>query len=311
MLILCFLMTNQMDHIPVMAEEVLQFSREAQGEPQWALDATWGRGGHTRLWLDAFPDLRVVGLDRDLAAHEYAQTHFAKELDASRLQMIHGSFHNLGDLWQSRLQALTLTQGGFDLILADLGVSSPQLDDPLRGFSFYHDGPLDMRMDQGQRTTAATIVNQWSERELNELFQELGEIRSPYRVVRALVHDRRENPFQSTMQLAGLIERVDGWHRRGHHPATKYFLALRLAVNDEISALKPSVLQMIDCLAPGGRLLVITFHSLEDRIIKYAMRESVVKGRMVNKKVVVPSDEECERNPRSRSAKLRVFEREA
>jgi 16S rRNA (cytosine1402-N4)-methyltransferase len=199
--------------------------------------------------------------------------------------------------------------GGFDVILADLGVSSPQLDQAARGFSFYQEGPLDMRMDQSQGATAADIVNSWPEVELLDLFTRYGEVRSPRRVVRALVNDRKQTPFTTTSQLSGLIERVEGWRKKGQHPATRYFLALRMAVNNELSGLETSVPDLMRALSEKGRLIVITFHSLEDRIIKYAFREAPALGFPLFKKVVVPSEEEILQNPRARSAKLRVFQR--
>lgn len=192
----------------------------------------------------------------------------------------------------------------------DLGVSSPQLDDPERGFSFYHDGPLDMRMDPTQGTSAQEIVNTWTEVGLQRVFMELGEIPRPHRVVKAILQDRREKPFTTTSQLSQLIERVEGWRKKGRHPATQYFLALRLLVNEELDGLKESLpLLMEKALRPGGRLLVITFHSLEDRIVKNIFKDRKDLGVPVNKKVIVPSREEILENPRSRSAKLRVFSR--
>ncbi len=179
--------------------------------------------------------------------------------------MKHFNFHNIAELNQT-----------FDVILLDLGVSSPQLDEAERGFSFYHDGPLDMRMNQQLPHTAADIVNTWPEVELIELFTELGEIRRPQRVVRAIVNDRKEKPFSTTRDLSGLIERVEGWQRKGHHPATRYFLGLRMAVNNELSGLESCLPELMRSLTPNGRLIIITFHSLEDRIVKYAFKESSV-----------------------------------
>jgi 16S rRNA (cytosine1402-N4)-methyltransferase len=166
-----------------------------------------------------------------------------------------------------------------------------------------------MRMNQANELSAEYIVNTFSEDELNDVFKKYGEIFKPYRVTRALVHDRKENAFKTTRQLAGLIERVDGWKQKGMHPATKYFMALRLVVNRELEVVEESLAQMASRLKPGGRLCVITFHSLEDRIVKNGFKDLSNLGSPVFKKVVVPSDSECAENPRSRSAKLRIFER--
>ena len=188
------------------------------------------------------------------------------------------------------------------------------------------DGPLDMRMDRGQELTAERILATWTEAELNDVFKSYGEVRSPYRVVRALVHDRKTKPFVRTRQLAGLIERVEGWKKKGMHPATNYFMALRIAVNEELSGLEDFLIRIVGALSEGARAAVISFHSLEDRIVKTTFRTlqnpcscppefplcqcgKKSAGKVVNRKVIIPSDEEIKANPRSRSAKLRVFEK--
>jgi 16S rRNA (cytosine1402-N4)-methyltransferase len=287
-------------HKPVLLSEVLQFA--AGTDPKWILDATFGRGGHTRALMEAHPHAKVIALDQDAAAVEYAKTSFAAPIAAHRLLVEHFNFHNVAQLKDR-------PDEGFDVILLDLGVSSPQLDEPERGFSFYNDGPLDMRMNQGQDLTAAGVINSWPEVELNALFQKYGEIRRPQRVVRAIVNDRTDKPFQTTREVASLIERVDGWRKKGHHPATQYFLALRMAVNNELAGLESCIPDLMRALSAKGRLIIITFHSLEDRIIKYAFREAKELGFPLTKKVVIPSDEETETNPRARSSKLRVFQR--
>ncbi len=286
-------------HVPVLCNEVLQFVEELPGRKELGVDLTFGRGGHSVALLKRFPDLKIFGFDRDQAAIDYGRIQFADEVKAGRLRLEKLNFHD----------EVPENPVGWDFILADLGVSSPQLDQAERGFSFYQDGPLDMRMDQAQALTAADIVNTWSARELSDLFYNNAEIKRPNRVVARIVEQRKLQPFSTTQQLSQLIEKSEGWRRRGHHPATEYFLALRLEVNQEISALRPAVERMMTRLRPGGRLVIITFHSLEDRIIKYAFKENPHLGAPVNKKVVVPDREEELRNPRSRSAKLRVFER--
>lgn len=261
-------------------------------------DGTAGRGGHLRAVLDSFPGIEAVAMDRDPAALEAIGKLFAPEIAKGQLRLVHGNF---ADFSAEKF-------GLFDMMLADLGVSSPQLDEAARGFSFYHEGPLDMRMDQTQELTAADVVNSWDEADLIELFRDLGEVRRPHRVAREIVHRRKSEPFTTTRQLAGLIERVDGWRKKGIHPATNYFLALRLHVNQELSLLDKGLSALQAGLKPGGRLAVLTFHSLEDRIVKNLFRHSEL-GKPVNKKVITPQRPEILANPRSRSAKLRIFER--
>ncbi|MCB0357723.1 MAG: 16S rRNA (cytosine(1402)-N(4))-methyltransferase RsmH, partial [Bdellovibrionales bacterium] len=196
-----------------------------------------------------------------------------------------------------------------DLILLDLGVSSPQLDVSERGFSFYNEGPLDMRMDLQQELTAATIINEWSEQELSDLFYQLGEIRFPNKVVRAIAAKRREHPITTTMELSELIQRTDGWRKKGKHPATQYFLALRLRVNNELENIQDSIETMVDLLSPGGWLMIISFHSVEDRIVKNLFKSFKPLGKNLTKKVIQAERLEIKNNPRARSAKLRIFQK--
>lgn len=289
-------------HIPVMAQEVLQaFAPFEQVKEQKELryfDGTFGRGGHYSLIKSLFPRLKAVVFDQDLAAIEHAKSQFSTEVQNESLLVQHGNFSQFSsEKW-----------GLFDMMLLDLGVSSPQLDEASRGFSFYHDGPLDMRMNATQEVTAQMLINEAEEQELIRIFKEYGEVHNPFRVVRALIHDRKQKPFETTKQLASLIERVDGWRRKGFHPATLYFQGLRLAVNQELESVESALPQLMQGLKPQGRLAVITFHSLEDRIVKNIFKNSDL-GKPVNKKVIVPSREEELANPRARSAKLRIFER--
>lgn len=291
-------------HIPVMLKEILEAaepklkSPTSEGKLRY-LDGTFGRGGHCRAILEKFPTAEAVALDRDLEAIEYGQQNFIDLVQAGRLRLVHKNY--------SEFTADEL--GYFDFMLLDLGVSSPQLDQGLRGFSFYHDGPLDMRMNQSEKQTAADIVNNYSEDELIKIFTEYGEIRRPFRVVSAIAHDRKEKAFATTRDLAGMIERVDGWHRKGHHPATQYFQALRIELNQELDHLEKAILPLMHGLKPNGRLAVLTFHSLEDRIVKNLFKSSSELGFPVNKKVIQPEWTEAKTNSRARSAKLRVFER--
>lgn len=292
------------EHKAVFLNDVLEVFRAHQGVVKTFWDGTFGRGGHTRAVLREFPEARGWAMDWDREAIEFAQREFSTEVTTGRLHMVHQSYADFG-----KFRSTPGVPEKFDLMLLDLGVSSPQLDQAERGFSFYHDGPLDMRMDQRQELTAAEIVNEWDEEDLARLFIEFGEVQRPYRVVRAIVHDRKTKPFTRTRELASMIERVDGWHKKGSHPATKYFLALRLSVNSELGVLTETLPQLIEALAPGGRLAVITFHSLEDRIVKNIFKDHLHLGKLVNKKVIKPSEEEISGNSRSRSAKLRAFER--
>lgn len=291
-------MTANFSHAPVMLNEVIAIFKESQTPLKTFLDGTFGRGGHTKAIAENFPGLKIWGMDQDDEAISAGNT-----LNLNHLTLVHGNF--------SEFDSKITDQTSFDGILLDLGVSSPQLDNAERGFSFYHDGPLDMRMDRSQKATAADIVNTWDEDELIELFKNLGEVRNPFRVVKAIVHDRKVTPFTTTRQLAGMIERVSGWRKKGFNPATQYFMALRLQVNGELRVLEETLPKLMNALTDKGRAVVITFHSLEDRIVKNIFKNNPELGRPVSKKVVKPSREEEKSNPRSRSAKLRAFERGA
>ena len=289
-------------HIPVMAQEVLQsfanFDAQKSEREFTYFDGTFGRGGHYALIKEQFPSLKAVVFDQDLVAVEHAKKHFQPEVEAKKLLVHHANFSQFSsEKW-----------GFFDMMLLDLGVSSPQLDEAQRGFSFYHDGPLDMRMNSTQEVTAAMLINEADEQELIRIFQSYGEVRSPFRVVRAIVNDRKAKPYTTTKELASLIERVEGWRRKGFHPATLFFQGLRLAVNQELESVENALPNLMKGLKPGGRLTVITFHSLEDRIVKNIFKNSEL-GQPVHKKVIVPTREEEVANPRARSAKLRIFER--
>ncbi len=302
-------MTERMSaapHIPVFLQAVIDVFKNAEGEIRYAFDGTFGRGGHTRAILKEWPDAKVVAFDWDEEAIRYGEENFASEIASGRLRLIRASYE---EFKKTRLTDSDFP-AGFNLMLLDLGVSSSQLDQAERGFSFYHEGPLDMRMDKRRELTAADIVNTWDEQDLARLFIEYGEVQRPYRVVRAIVHDRRHRkPFETTHELASMIERVDGWRKKGAHPATKYFLALRLKVNEELSTLSRALPDLIEGLSEGGVLAVITFHSLEDRIVKNIFRDHLHVGELVNKKVIKPDDDEIRRNPRARSAKLRAFKK--
>ncbi len=298
---------NFKDHIPVLLAQVTDLLWPesnnnlliSEGSPIRYFDGTFGRGGHYSALKSLIPNMQTVAFDQDPEAVRFAIENFKTEVESGQLQVQHANFSQFSpEKW-----------GLFDMMLLDLGVSSPQLDQAERGFSFYHEGPLDMRMNLLSESTAADIINQASENELIHIFQNYGEVRSPFRVVRAVVHDRKTQKFETTKQLAGLIERVEGWRKKGFHPATLYFQGLRLAVNQELEVIESTLPLMMQALKPGGRLAVLTFHSLEDRIVKNLFKDSSM-GRPVNKKVIVAERDEQVANPRARSAKLRVFEKQ-
>ncbi len=285
-------------HKPVLFNEVKSFC-QWEYQPKTYLDCTFGRGGHAKEILKLYPHLKCNFIDRDSEAIAYGKENFQDY----EVQFYQKNFMSLAE------DSSWLAFESYDLILADLGVSSPQLDQAGRGFSFYHDGPLDMRMDTEQDLTAADIVNHWPEEDLIEIFQKYAEIRNPQRIVKALLEMRSEKEFSRTIELADFFEKLLGWRKKGSHPATKFFLALRMEVNQEIAPLENAIQKCIDLLADQARLLVITFHSIEDRIVKWTMREQKHKGTILTKKVIQPSRDEEKENPRARSAKLRVFQK--
>ena len=288
-------------HKPVLLNEVLDSFAAFKGQSDLAFfDGTYGRGGHFRAIQEKFsPELSYL-IDQDQIAIQQAQIEWAGPIKKVSVKIFHQNFYEFVQMNEGH-QA-------FDMALLDLVVSSPQLDQAERGFSFNKDGPLDMRMNQTIGLTAAEIVNTVSHEELIFIFSKYGEIQNPARVVRAIVNDRVTQPFVTTLQLAGLIERVDGWHKKGFHPATQYFMALRLVINRELEVIEKVLPLLMKQMRDKGRISVITFHSLEDRIVKNIFKDSA-QGFLVNKKVIVPSVEECKINVRARSAKLRIFQK--
>ena len=303
-------------HNPVMMAEVM-----AAIKPRPAgryTDGTVGGGGHAAAILAASSATGwLSGCDRDGVAVEAARQRLAEF--TGRFELRQGNFADLGE-W--------VAPASCDGVLLDLGVSSPQLDWVERGFSFQQDGPLDMRMDTRQKLTAADLVNEASVDELAKIFWELGDERDARRFVRAIEKERPQRRFETTAQLAKLIERLSPRHGRKTHPATRVFQALRLAVNDEIGSLKRGLTAALTILKPGGRLAVITFHSLEDRVVKEfghaRSREYTFDGdvdvpelrrprapelKWVQRKSLKPSPDELTANPRCRSAQLRVLEK--
>ncbi len=303
-------------HKPVLLAEVLAALRPRAGG-RYA-DGTLGGAGHAAAMLTASsPTGWLSGCDRDGVAVEAAGARLAEF--AGRFEIRRGNFSELSE-W--------VPAGSCDGVLLDLGVSSPQLDVAERGFSFQSDGPLDMRMDARQALSAADLVNTAGPDELAKIFFEYGGERDSRRMARAIVHDRALRKFTTTRQLAELIERISPRHGKKSHPATKVFQALRIAVNDEIGSLERGLVGALKILKPGGRLAVITFHSLEDRVVKNFGRErardysfagevDIPELRvprqpelvLVTRKAVLPGEVELAENPRSRSAQLRVMEK--
>jgi 16S rRNA (cytosine1402-N4)-methyltransferase len=306
-----------MSHIPVLLDLVLEtLSPPGRDCPARLIDGTLGAGGHTAALLESGVG-EVLGLDVDEHALEIARENLAPY--AERAHIVHASYAEM---------TAAAHQIGWDYvdgILLDLGVSSMQLDSPERGFAFMRDGPLDMRFDPtGNRPPAAELVNYLDEAELAELFYKYGEERYSRPLARAVVAGR---PYQTTRQLAEIVEKAVPRHKWGSiHPATRIFQALRIAINDELGTIERALPAAIDLLRPGGRLAVISFHSLEDRIVKQAFKLAstdcicppkvpvCVCGhrasvRLVNRKPLEASEDEIAHNPRSRSAKLRVVEK--
>ncbi len=260
------------------------------------LDVTLGGGGHSALILERNPTVRVTGLDQDMNAIEAAKVRLQNYGD--RIEYWHGNFSNY-----------KLETPQFDGIIADLGVSSAQFDQPERGFSFRFDAPLDMRMNQNQGVTAAQIINSYSEKDLADLFYHYGEERFSRRIAQTIVQRR---PLNTTLELANvIIAAVVGRNspkRWRIHPATRVFQSLRIAVNQELEVLKTLLKRGPQWLKPEGRLCIISFHSLEDRLVKYGFRENS-DLQIITKKPLTPTDTEQKENARSRSAKLRIAQR--
>ena len=289
-----------------MAKEVLFWL--AREDRRAYLDCTVGYSGHAEKLLEASgSDSRLIGLDRDASAIAASRERLARFGD--RVLLIHGHFVDL----KQHLAANGIDQ--VDGILFDFGVSSTQLEEPARGFSFQGDGPLDMRMDQSVSGTAADLINRWPEAQLADTIFQFGEERFSRRIARAIVHARERHPLSTTKELVTVIEEaVPVNYRHGRiHCATRTFQAFRIAVNQELDCLEPALRDAVDVLTPGGRLCVISFHSLEDRIVKHTFRALSGKDNpslmVLTKKPQIPTREESERNPRSRSAKLRAAQR--
>jgi len=293
-------MESDAGHVPVLLEETLELLAVSPGG-LW-VDGTLGLGGHAEAVLRATaPDGRLVGFDRDQEALERAGARLVPF--GARVRLEHADYREipqrLGD---------ELASG----ILLDLGVSSLQLDDAERGFSFQREGPLDMRMDRSARGTAAELVNRMRESELADLIHEYGEEPFSRRIARAIVRAREAEPIETTTRLAEIVRRAAPRSRRpGFHPATRTFQALRIRTNRELDGLGEAIPRAAACLRSGGRLVVIAFHSLEDRAVKQAFRSLAGCGfSLLTRKPLRPGEAELRKNPRARSARLRALRRE-
>jgi 16S rRNA (cytosine1402-N4)-methyltransferase len=288
-------------HLPVLVAEVLDVLRPAPGAV--FVDTTLGAGGHARLLAQRVqPGGRLIALDRDPAMIELARP----RLEGLPVTVVHANFDRLGEVLDEH------GLGRVDGVLADLGVCSDQLDQADRGLSFSQDGPLDMRLDLDSGEPASALLRRLSERDLADLFWRYGEERFSRRIARRIVEQRRRTPIKTTGQLAELVRRCVPRGRPGGHrgidPATRVFQALRIAVNDELGALDRLLAQLPGRVRAGGRVALISFHSLEDRRVKHALRQREVWDDLTHKPVQA-GDEEVRRNPRARSAKLRAARR--
>lgn len=307
-------------HTPVLVREVVEALSPALSPGSVFVDCTVGGGGHAEALLETAPGIRMVGMDRDPDALEAARNRLARF--SPRLALVKANFAQVG------VVTAELVDGEVKGVLYDLGVSSPQLDRPDRGFGYRLDAPLDMRMDRSDPLSAAEVVNTYPEERLAEVISKFGDERFARRIARAIVRRRVSRPFDSSADLAEVVRSAipAATRRRGPHPARRTFQALRIEVNRELESLADSLPQSIEILSPGGRLAVIAYHSGEDRLVKRAMADAArgckcpadfprcVCGaraslRLLNRKPIRPTTEEVEANPRSDSARLRVAEK--
>ena len=309
---------SEFHHVSVLLDECIQgLNIRPDGI---YVDGTLGGAGHSSHIASKITTGRLIGIDRDEVALTAAAERLAPYGD--QVTLVHSNFCDIASV------LARLGIGGVDGILLDLGVSSPQLDDGARGFSYMADAPLDMRMDHSEALTAAAVVNTWSYEELKRILYEYGEERYAPQIALAICKRREQAPVRTTLELVDIIRSAmpPAALREKQHPAKRSFQAIRIAVNDELGAVSQVMRDAIPCLNPGGRLAVITFHSLEDRIVKNAMAEAAKgctcppsfpvcvcgkkpKVRLITRKPIVSGEEELARNPRARSAKLRICEK--
>jgi len=286
-------------HSPVMIDEIVEYLRPTEGRKY--IDATLGGGGHSKALVDRGGE--VLGIDQDPEAIDFVAAR--TDLDQSRIIIIEENFENISQVAKAN---------EFDRVdgtLFDLGVSSYQFDKPERGFSFQADAPLDMRMSPKLAVTAKDLVNGLGKKELYGLFTKLAQERFSRQIADAIISARQIKPIETTGELARIVSRVYANRKTGLHPATKVFQSLRIAVNDEINILRSALPLAFDLLKPGGRLIVISFHEGEDRVVKLLFKDlgQAGEGKVLSKKPLVPLASEVADNPRSRSAKMRVVEK--
>jgi 16S rRNA (cytosine1402-N4)-methyltransferase len=312
---------RESQHKPVLLKEAVSPLLENRGNLY--VDCTLGGGGHLALLLKEKPEAKFYAFDRDADMIEKAHTRFRKEIDTGRLTLLHANYADI----RERLAELGVFS--VDGVLLDAGVSSFQIDIPERGFSFMKPGPLDMRMDRTQALTAYEVVNQWSQQELERVFFRYGEERFSRKIAARIVERRANAPIDDTLALAQIIENCLPRQKgapKGAHPATRVFQAIRIAVNKELEGLERVLTQVPDILRPGGIFAVISFHSLEDRLVKERFKYLAANcvcppevltcarcnrppGLLLHKKPIIAMEEEVRENPRARSAKLRIFVR--
>lgn len=292
-------------HVSVLLQETIDWLNVKPGKKY--IDGTLGGAGHTKLILEKGG--KVLGIDQDQDALNFVEDEVRSgrlEVSSSdQLVLVRGNFQDVDVIAQEH------RFGRVDGILLDLGISSHHVDEAARGFSFMKEGPLDMRMDQRLTVSASDLINGLNKGELSDVFYKLGEERFARRIAEAIVRARESKRIETTTELAEIVKHAVHVSKKGINPATKVFQSLRIAVNDELHAVREALPKAVRLLEPGGRLAVISFHSLEDRIVKHSFIDFEKRGlgKVITKKPVVPNEEEIERNNRARSSKLRVFER--
>jgi len=295
---------NQPTHIPVLLTESVEGLNLSPGSV--VVDATLGAGGHALAIAKAIgPKGVIIGIDKDDQAIKIASSNLRSTKSSGRLVAVHGSYVDVGSILSDN------GYSGIDAILFDLGLSSLQLASLDRGFSFNTDAPLDMRFDTSLGSTAEEIVNSYSKEELADLIYQLGQERASRPVAKMIFEARQKGRITSTKQLAEIVSRAKGGRKGRIHPATQTFQALRMAVNNELGAIEQAIPKALDQLKPGGRLAVISYHSLEDGLVKRILKEAHKRGlvELITKKPIVPTREETKTNPRARSAKLRIVQK--
>ena len=311
---------TEFNHVTVLLNEAID-NLNVKSDGTY-VDATLGGGGHSQLLASRLTTGKLWSFDQDITAINYNKEHLATELAEGKVAFIQNNFRNLRDA----LAEVGVTE--IDGIVYDLGVSSPQFDDGQRGFSYNYDAPLDMRMNQSQELTARTVVNEWDFHDLLRILSRYGEEKFAKQIARAIERQREIQPIETTFELVEVIKSAipAAARRTGGHPAKRSFQAIRIAVNDELGVVEESLAQALDMLKVGGRISVITFHSLEDRLVKTMFKEKTAVPelpaglpiipdemqpdyKLVTRKPILPSEEEMANNHRAHSAKLRVIER--